>query len=1372
MVNPTELDILNYTATLIGWANAETLQSGVSFGGGEKLYEAARAAYTKLTSAPYNWIITPIPIFTATPPLVVQYNEPTTQVYNINYLITPYSPVFLPTNAALAFTVAPALPAGLALDPLTGTLRGTPTVLTPPTPYTITAAMNNNPTIRTTQVITLAIVRGVSYFPLVNTFLEGTPITPLVPTVASGLAIISYATSPALPAGLICDPLTGFISGTPTTPLSASYYTITAKTMTTTYANTLTLTVVAPSVFDILNYSVTLIGWANAETLQSGVSFGGGSILYEAARAAYTKLTTAPYNWIITPIPNFTATPALAVQYNEPMTQTYIIYAPILPYTPAWLSLYSDVRFTVAPALPAGLALDPLTGTLSGTPTVLKSTAFYTITASANNNAIQRNNTITLAVANPAYYLPATYTFFTGTPITRIEPTVVRNINIASYAISPALPSTLYLNPFLGTITGTPTSPLTTTTYTITVMYYNRPYTTPLTLTINTKPMILQFTNVPVNFKVVLPLIGLSSDSTVQVNWGNGTPLTTNILTYNYTNQTVVNYTVKVYIVSGTVSGFGMGSASNNITSQSTEITQTTLTTSILNWQGSANLTAIADWENLPGLKSLNNIGGVVLTTVPTTLPSTVTDLSFIFSGAIIFNQPIETWDVSQVTSMFGMFQEAKSFNQPLDNWQVNKVTNMFYMFFKATAFNQPLNKWNVMSVKIMRNMFEEASSFNQPLIDWNVGQVTDMSRMFFKATAFNQPLDKWNVGQATDMSYMFFQANSFNEAIGEWNVSKVITMQNMFDGASEFNQPIGNWNVGQVSNMFFMFYNASKFNQDISLWNVSKVTNMSDMFRNAFLFNQDISLWNVSKVTVMTNMFRAARMFNQMLGNWNVGQVTTMDNMFNGATNFDALNYSTTLIQWNSLSILQKNVPLYGGLNLYKYARFAYNSLITTPYSWIIIPVPNFLDNPALIVQYNQPTTRIYRFKQPIHPYSPVYYSIYSDIVFSIAPALPSGLTIDRATGRISGTPTEATPVITYTVTTTANAGQLSVKNTVYLAVASDFEFYYYPTVYAFLKDVQIIPIQPTVAAGITISSYAITPTLSSGLIFNTVSGAIRGTPIDASLNQVYTITATKTDSTILTYSIVLNVADISYANVPYIYAQNAEFLYSPFNGYPIIPTRYDSALFESIILTTPLPVELAIDLSDGIIYGIPYTATPTKNYILNATTISGYTKDISLNITVNGFSYTEDGSEPVYTLKINDTVKITVLINVGDYTDFISYPKLPAGLTLDSATGSIFGTVRDQRSSTEVYFISGLVDPIITIPITIIIEANNNYPPICEYKCPPRVIIPPSRDTINTNAMRYSTLVRTGLGQTRFIANSGTNINDAYTQPIRNKF
>ena len=51
---------------------------------------------------------------------------------------------------------------------------------------------------------------------------------------------------------------------------------------------------------------------------------------------------------------------------------------------------------------------------------------------------------------------------------------------------------------------------------------------------------------------------------------------------------------------------------------------------------------------------------------------SKVKDMSLMFYGAKIFNQPIGNWDVSKVSNMYGMFYGAKNFNQPLDNWDLS----------------------------------------------------------------------------------------------------------------------------------------------------------------------------------------------------------------------------------------------------------------------------------------------------------------------------------------------------------------------------------------------------------------------------------------------------------------------------------------------------------------------------------------------------------------------------------------------------------------------------------------------------------------------------------------------------------------------------
>lgn len=73
------------------------------------------------------------------------------------------------------------------------------------------------------------------------------------------------------------------------------------------------------------------------------------------------------------------------------------------------------------------------------------------------------------------------------------------------------------------------------------------------------------------------------------------------------------------------------------------------------------------------------------------------------------------------------MFKDATAFNQPLNTWDVSQVYldpdgyDFWYMFSGATSFNQPLFNWNTQSIANMNNMFENATSFNQDISTWCV---------------------------------------------------------------------------------------------------------------------------------------------------------------------------------------------------------------------------------------------------------------------------------------------------------------------------------------------------------------------------------------------------------------------------------------------------------------------------------------------------------------------------------------------------------------------------------------------------------------------------------------------------------------------------
>jgi len=79
----------------------------------------------------------------------------------------------------------------------------------------------------------------------------------------------------------------------------------------------------------------------------------------------------------------------------------------------------------------------------------------------------------------------------------------------------------------------------------------------------------------------------------------------------------------------------------------------------------------------------------------------------------------------------------------------------MSYMFYGAVSFNQPLNGWNVAKVTNMNSMFSTASSFDQRLGDWRLDSVADMGYMFSDASVFNRDLG-WCVDPYVDLEYAF----------------------------------------------------------------------------------------------------------------------------------------------------------------------------------------------------------------------------------------------------------------------------------------------------------------------------------------------------------------------------------------------------------------------------------------------------------------------------------------------------------------------------------------------------------------------------------------------------------------------------------------
>lgn len=159
--------------------------------------------------------------------------------------ITPMAPVLTGASGLTGCTITPALPAGLALT--TGcAVQGTSSAATSTVVYTVSATSSAGP-VSAQLVLLPQAPAGLSYAGGPFTFdVTNGAIAPLMPTITGG-APTGYVVTPPLPQGLVLDPGTGVISGTPTRRAATATYTVTAHSFAGQVQASVVVTVLDPS---------------------------------------------------------------------------------------------------------------------------------------------------------------------------------------------------------------------------------------------------------------------------------------------------------------------------------------------------------------------------------------------------------------------------------------------------------------------------------------------------------------------------------------------------------------------------------------------------------------------------------------------------------------------------------------------------------------------------------------------------------------------------------------------------------------------------------------------------------------------------------------------------------------------------------------------------------------------------------------------------------------------------------------------------------------------------------------------------------------------------------------------------------------------
>jgi hypothetical protein len=234
--------------------------------------------------------------------------------------------------------------------------------------------------------------------------------------------------------------------------------------------------------------------------------------------------------------------------------------------------------------------------------------------------------------------------------------------------------------------------------------------------------------------------------------------------------------------------------------------------------------------------------------------------------------------------------------------------------------------------------------------------------------------------------------------------------------------------------------------------------------------------------------------------------------------------------------------------------------------------------------------------------------------VLFSVTPALQSGLSFNGATGAITGSPASVQNSATYTVTLTDAVGATA-TNTFSLSVL--------PALSTTLAIAQVAcgdngcspsaPLTPvTAAGGAAPYTFSVSPALPNGLQLNSATGAISGAPTVASNPTSYTITVSDaqsaTSSKAFTLSVIKATSLVSTQNC---YANRSCAFTPAASSGGVAPVTWSVA--------PALATGLSISPSTGQITGTATVAKPSTVYTVTATDALGRTAQLSLTFVVS---------------------------------------------------------------------------------------------------------------------------------------------------------
>jgi mono/diheme cytochrome c family protein len=291
----------------------------------------------------------------------------------------------------------------------------------------------------------------------------------------------------------------------------------------------------------------------------------------------------------------------------------------------------------------------------------------------------------------------------------------------------------------------------------------------------------------------------------------------------------------------------------------------------------------------------------------------------------------------------------------------------------------------------------------------------------------------------------------------------------------------------------------------------------------------------------------------------------------------------------------------------------------------------------------------------------------------FSVSPSLPSGLSLDPSSGKISGAPASAQSTTNYTITASNSGGSTQVVLPITVNSGGSSLLTYATNPLTITKGVAMASDTPSLSGGAVATSYNVSPALPSGLNLNTSSGVVSGTPTAVGGIASYTVTAQTNKGP---QSVTLNITVNDAAPSSLAYATN------PLTATLGVAIAADSpsssgGAVVSYSVSPALPAGLSLNTSTGIVSGTPSAIQAQTPYTITATNTGGST-NVVLKITVNDAPPTSlaYATNPVVATRGSAIPNDSPSNSGGTVVSYSVSPALPSGFSLNTSTGVVSGT------------------------------------------------------------------------------------------------